>query len=217
MPAFRRRSDLIREGLTVPSVPTSSGVALLETWWGELYKADTPGGNLCVKRSDFPFPPYAQTVNVLETGDVSKPSLARTWDERTHLLFCQGEDPDFDVKHTYSDGDGIAGSWSTPTVAFVGGTWNDQTTSPLTGAHLRVSYVDGVFLGQLELVGIVESFTLVDENEDPLAPADEDFSIEWVKTGDNSSHVLLSFTVDGEEGTSDWRSPDDGMSWERVS
>jgi hypothetical protein len=217
MPTFRRRSDLIREGLTVPSVPTSAGVALLETWWGELYKADTPGGNLCVKRSNFPFPPYAQVVNVLETGDVSKPALARTWDEKTWLLFVQGVDPDFAVYRIYSDGDGIAGSWSTPEVAFAGGTWIATTTSPLTGARLEIAYVSGQFLGKLHLAGIEESWTCVDDSEDPLTPADSDFDIEWTKTGDNSSQVILTFTVEGEEGTSDWLSPDDGQSFKRVS
>jgi hypothetical protein len=207
----------------VPAERLVSNPANWQDLWGGYHRVETlldPGppaaAQIRYHRADTGWPPFV--VQVLATpgpNDDYARVFVEPGRERAWIIYQDGDDTASDAREVYSDDDGA--TWSAPAMAIPGGS-RPAAAVGSDGTIYRCAYVGGLIQFTRQNPGDPTPVALpvpaIDETETPIEV--EQDTIGLAEAHDMSATLTMSIIVLGETEVSDWRSFDDGASWERY-
>lgn len=204
-----------------PTPPRSRNPANWQDQWGGFHRVETEvvpdtepaERRIRYHRADLTRPPFDTEVYATPgPNDDYARVFVEPGRERTWIIYEDGTG----AREVYSDDDGE--TWSSPAMAITGGSRPTATVGS-DGTIYRCAYVAGFVQFTRQNVGdptpVLLPSVAIDETEAAIQV--EQDTIGLAEAHEASAALTMSIVVLGEDEVSDWRSFDDGESWERIT
>lgn len=185
------------------------GIAVLQSMFGEYYRATVDSGRIRVRRADHTTIPFVLSALATAGPDDSEPELSQDWRTRILLGFSRGGD----VLETVSTDRGA--TWEAPVMAIAGGRGSETAIDPQTGIIYRAARVGTEMHATLQFPGEVApsaAFVCRDAVGTPLGIEEDGFGIAWAQDGQRRLTGAVRFL--GDSSPTDMQSFDNGVTWE---
>jgi hypothetical protein len=167
------------------------------------------------RRSDAGPRPFMVSILATPGPADSYPRLFIDNRERVFIIYQEGPDLEANIMEVYSDSDGE--DWSDPAMAIAGGTRPTAAVATSDSSILRAAHVAGTVTFTRQHVGDAVPSAPYQALDDTGAVIEigED-TIGLCEAHETACGWTMSIIVAGETAVSDWRSWDDGETWERI-